>query len=171
MDENLDETIKAPAEEKKQAPEKPQSKAKNIRGNRNFRLAVILILMLIVGLLFVFWAKARIALAIIFFTLLAALGLEATQNDWDIGKLLETKSFESSKVSRDVSGNVLFDSNGDITTNSTKGKKADEYNCDDFENRQKAQVFFEKVGGTGNDLNRLDGDKDGKACEALPQGN
>ena len=30
--------------------------------------------------------------------------------------------------------------------------------------------YFEKVGGVGNDVNRLDGDKDGEACESLPKG-
>lgn len=154
---------------KEESPKKEKLTVKKVRGNHNFRIAVIVLLMLIVGLLFVFWGKARIALAIIFFTLLAALGLEATQNDWDLETLLKTKSFSESEVSRDVSGNILFDRDGNITTDSTKGKKADEYNCDDFENRPKAQAFYEKVGGVENDLNRLDGDKDGNACEALPQ--
>ena len=50
------------------------------------------------------------------------------------------------------------------------GKKADDYNCDDFSTQPEAQAFFEKVGGVGNDVNRLDGNKDGEACEALPKG-
>ncbi len=62
----------------------------------------------------------------------------------------------------------MFDKLGNIVTDSSQGKGADEYNCDDFETQGEAQSFFEKVGGTGNDLNRLDGDKDGEACEALP---
>jgi len=109
-------------------------------------------------------------LAIAFIALLAAFGLEVSQNDWDLQKLWETKSFQESKLSRDTAGNILFDKLGNITTDSTLGKTADEYNCDDFSTQSEAQIFFEKVGGTGNDINRLDGDKDGEACESLPLG-
>lgn len=151
--------------------EKGPSKIQKLRGNRKFRLGLIFVLLVIVGILFVVWEKARIALAIAFIALLAAFGLEVSQNDWDLGKLWETKSFQESKASRDESGNILFDKFGNITTDSSKGKKADEYNCDDFSTNPEAQSFFEKVGGTSNDLNRLDGDKDGEACESLPQGN
>jgi hypothetical protein len=143
---------------------------KKLRFNRKFRLGLILALMLIVAILFIVWEKARIYLVVIFITLLAAFGLEVSQNDWDLGELWKTRSFEESKVSRDKSGNILFDKFGDITTDSSKGKKADDYNCDDFSTQPEAQAFFIKVGGTGNDINRLDGDKDGIACESLPKG-
>lgn len=142
-----------------------------IRFNRKFRLGLILVLMLIVAIMFVVWEKARIGLVVIFIALLAALGLEVSQNDWDLGQLWKTKSFEESKVSRDTEGNIFFDKLGNIVTDSSKGKKADDYNCDDFSTQSEAQVFFEKVGGLGNDINRLDGDKDGEACESLPAGN
>ena len=117
-----------------------------------------------------FLKKLRLVLVIAFFALLAAFGLEFTQNDWDLGKLWETKSFDQSKVSRDASGNILFDKFGEITTDSSKGKTSDEYNCADFATQPEAQRFFEKVGGVGNDVNRLDGNKDGDACESLPKG-
>lgn len=146
------------------------SKLSRLRGNHKFRLWLIGILLVIVAIMFVFWAKARIFLAVIFITLLATFGMEATQNDWDLGKLWETKSFQESKVSRDTAGNVLFDKLGNITTDSSKGKKADEYNCDDFMTQPEAQSFFVKVGGTKNDVNRLDGNNDGVACQALPEG-
>jgi ABC-type multidrug transport system fused ATPase/permease subunit len=151
--------------------EKSPSKITKLRYNRNFRLGLILFLMAIVAILFVVWEKARIALVIIFITLLAAFGLEFSQNDFDLGKLMQTRSLKESKVSRDEKGNILFDKFGNITTDGSKGKKADEYNCDDFDTQPEAQTFFEKVGGTANDVNRLDGNKDGEACEALPQGN
>ncbi len=149
---------------------KEPSKLTKIRYNRKFRLGLILVLMAIVAVLFFLWEKARIALAIAFVALLAALGLEVSQNDWDLGKLWETKSFQESKVSRDESGNILFDKLGNITTDSSIGKKADDYNCDDFATQPESQAFFQKVGGVGNDVNRLDGDKDGEACESLPIG-
>jgi len=141
---------------------------KNIRGSHKVRLTVIVILLFIVAFLFMIWEKARIALAIAFVALLGAFGLEVSKTDYDMGTLFRTKSFEQSKVQRDEKGNVLFDMFGNVTTDETKGKKADEYNCEDFETQPAAQTFYEKVGGLGNDVNRLDGDKDGVACEALP---
>lgn len=140
-----------------------------LRSSHNFRLGVILFLMAVVAILFVLWEKARIFLAIIFLTLLATFGLEVSQNDWDLGKLMETKSFQESKVSRDEKGDLLFDKLGNLTTDKTLGKKADDYNCDDFATQPEAQAFFLKVGGVGNDVNRLDGNKDGQACESLPK--
>lgn len=91
--------------------------------------------------------------------LAAAFGLEATNNDWDLGKLLSGSSWEEAKVMRDKEGNVV----------TSGGKYTDEYNCEDFDTQEEAQRFFDKAGGVSEDTNRLDGDKDGVACEALPQ--
>lgn len=153
---------------KETTPEGP-SKLQQARGSHKLRMAIIIILLTIVAVLFFVWEKARIALVIAFVALLAALGLETSQNDWDLGKLWETKSFQESKVSRDTSGNLLFDKLGNITTDKSIGKKSDEYNCDDFATQPEAQAFFEKVGGTKNDVNRLDGDNNGVACQSLPK--
>jgi hypothetical protein len=101
--------------------------------------------------------------------LVGALGLEATNNDWDLGKVLSGTPVSESKVTRDESGNLIFDPEGNVVTDATKGKEADKYNCDDFKTQPQAQSFFQKVGGKGNDLNGLDGDKDGEACESLPK--
>lgn len=164
------------AEEEKQTEtvnkpvEQEPSKVKKLRGNKKFRLGVILVLMVIVAILFFVWKQARIALVVAFVALLGALGLEVSNNDWDLGKLWETKSLQESRVSRDESGNILFDKLGNITTDKSMGKKADDYNCDDFSTQSEAQAFFLKVGGVGNDVNRLDGNKDGEACESLPKG-
>lgn len=163
------------AEEDKQTrvvkEEKNPSKLQSLRGSHKFRIILILVLMAIVAVMFVFFQKFRVFLVVLFVGLLAALGLEVSQNDWDLQKLWQTKSFQESKVTRDASGNILFDKSGNITTDSTKGKKADEYNCDDFATQPEAQAFFVKVGGVGNDVNRLDGNKDGVACQSLPKGN
>ena len=163
------EAEKAVNQEKVVVEPKGPSKSQKIRGSHKFRLGLILVLMAIVAALFIFWGKARIALAFVFITLLAAFGLEVSKNDYDLGKLWETKSLQESKVARDQAGNVLYDVFGNITTDSTVGKRADEYNCEDFATQPKAQAFYEKVGGVGNDVNRLDGDKDGTACESLPK--
>jgi ABC-type multidrug transport system fused ATPase/permease subunit len=149
---------------------KSPSKFQQLRSSHTFRLWFIGILMLIVAILFIFFAKLRVALIIAFIALLAAFGMEVSQKDWDLGKLWQTKSFQESQVSRDEKGNVLFDKFGNITTDKSKGKEADDYNCSDFRTQPEAQRFFLKVGGTKHDVNRLDGNKDGEACESLPKG-
>ena len=156
--------------DKKEKEIKGPSKLQEIRGSHKFRIYLILFLMAVVAILFIFVQKLRIFLVVAFIALLGALGLEVSKNDWDMQKLWETKSFEQSKVTRDVKGNILYDKLGNITTDGTKGKAADQYNCDDFSTQPEAQAFFGKVGGVGNDVNRLDGNKDVEACESLPMG-
>lgn len=111
--------------------------------------------------------------------LLGALGLELTNNDWDLGSILSGESVSDSKVVRDDDGNAARTEDGGYMTRilrdregnevASGGKYTDEYNCDDFTTQPQAQRFFEKAGGTRADTNRLDGDKDGIACESLPQ--
>jgi len=91
--------------------------------------------------------------------LLGAFGLEATNNDWDLGKLLSGSSMSEAKVMRDKDGNVV----------TSGGKYTDEYNCSDFATQPQAQKFFKNAGGPSQDTNRLDGDNDGNACESLPK--
>ncbi|MFS8159857.1 MAG: excalibur calcium-binding domain-containing protein [Candidatus Roizmanbacteria bacterium] len=158
------------ADSQEKTQDKTPSKFQQLRASHKARLWFIGILLVIVAILFIFFQKLRIALVIIFITLLAAFGLEASQKDWDLGKLWQTKSFQESKASRDTKGNILYDKLGNITTDKAQGKKADDYNCDDFSTQPEAQAFFVKVGGTGNDINRLDGNKDGEACQSLPKG-
>ena len=42
-----------------------------------------------------------------------------------------------------------------------------DYNCSDFATQTQAQAFFIQNGGPARDPYRLDGDKDGVACEDL----
>jgi hypothetical protein len=153
----------------KSVEEKKTSTFARLRSSHKFRLWFIGSLLLIVAILFIFWAKARIYLAIAFIALAAAFGMEVSKNDFDLGTLMKTKSMQESKVTRDTAGNILYDKTGSITTDSNKGKKADDYNCSDFSTQPEAQTFYLKVGGKGNDVNRLDGNKDGEACESLPK--
>lgn len=95
--------------------------------------------------------------------LLGAFGLESTNNDWDLGKLLSGSSMKEAKVLRDKSGNVV-----PVGTPGAKG--TDEYNCSDFSTQAEAQIFYDKAGGVSSDVNRLDGNKDGVPCESLPKG-
>ena len=93
--------------------------------------------------------------------LLTALGLEVSNNDYDLGKILEGSSWKDAKVMRDKDGNVVTDGSGKYTN---------DYNCDDFDSQDQSQRFFDKVkADTGEDPNRLDGDKDTVACEDLPK--
>jgi ABC-type multidrug transport system fused ATPase/permease subunit len=148
---------------------KGTSKLQQMRGNHTARLVILGVLLILIAILFAFWTKARVVLAVAFIAILAAFGLEASKNDFDVGKLIQTRSLQESKVSRDQSGNILFDKLGNITTDTSAGKTANEYNCSDFKTQPEAQAFFEKVGGTQHDINRLDGNKDGVACESLPK--
>jgi hypothetical protein len=115
--------------------------------------------------------------------LAGAFGLEVSNNDWDLGKIAKGSSPSDAKILRDQKGNIRRDANGQIVTrvmrdkngnvvpDGTAGAKyTDEYNCTDFTTQPQAQAFFDKAGGVGHDTNRLDGDKDGTACEDLPKG-
>lgn len=97
-------------------------------------------------------------LIVIIGMLFAALGLEASNNDWDLGKLFSGSSWEEAKVMRDKDGNVV----------TSGGKYTNEYNCSDFDTEPQAQKFFNNAGGPSEDTNDLDRDNDGQACEELP---
>jgi hypothetical protein len=115
--------------------------------------------------------------------LAGAFGLEMKNSDWDIGKMAKGSSASDAKILRDKNGNIRRDANGNIITRVTRDKDGnivpegqagakytDEYNCSDFSTQPEAQRFFDKAGGVSQDTNRLDGDKDGIACEDLPKG-
>jgi hypothetical protein len=112
--------------------------------------------------------------------LLGALGLEVSNNDFDLGSIFSGNSVSDSKVMRDEKGNLQKDAAGNLITRVMRdkegnvvaagGKYTDEYNCDDFATQSEAQAFFLKAGGVSGDTNRLDGNKDGQACESLPKG-
>ena len=162
----------------------------NIRNNKNFRLGLVVFLMLVVAVLYFRnvntenlttadgikselggqmkpdTLEKKILIGIMGLLGVGA-GLEASNNDIDLGKLIETKSLSASKVLRDREGNVV--SEVDVKAGTKTGKATDEYNCDDFKNQPEAQKFFVNAGGVSGDTNRLDGNKDGTACTALPQ--
>ena len=88
--------------------------------------------------------------------------MEVSGNDWDLGKLIETGSLSESKVEQGADGNWLIED---------ERCQAENFNCDNFEYQEDAQELFEYCGGLTNDIHRLDGDKDGVVCEALPSNN
>jgi hypothetical protein len=108
---------------------------------------------------------AKGILGIIIVILLGALGLEATNNDFDLGALFRGEGLEGSKVIRDAQGNIDFTGVSPLVVSC----ESNEYNCSDFLYQAQAQDVMERCGGAGKDINNLDGDNDGVACEALPQ--
>ncbi|HEY5714744.1 MAG TPA: hypothetical protein VIT68_05325 [Candidatus Gracilibacteria bacterium] len=138
-----------------------KDKIGQLRRSKNARLTLIIILLIIVACLYFFWGKAKIMLIGLFVVLMLALGLEVSENDWDLGTLVETGSLSESKVEQTENGTWLI---GDDC-------KKEKLNCSNFEYQEDAQDLFEKCGGKENDIHGLDGDKDGKVCEALPSAN
>ena len=123
------------------------------------RVILILVLLAILGIMFYFFEKMRLFIVGIAIILLTALGLELSKTDFDLGKFMKTGSLQESRIEQTKNG---FWKIGDDCTK-------DEMNCSDFQYQEDAQAFFEKCGGLGNNVNRLDGnDKDGIACESLP---
>lgn len=115
--------------------------------------------------------------------LLGAFGLTATNNDWDIGKILSGSSPSDAKIQTDEKGNLKQDAAGNfitrvmrdklgnvVPTGQPGGKYTDEYNCSDFATQAEAQAFYDKAGGVKGDVNRLDANKDGIPCQDLPKG-
>jgi hypothetical protein len=158
-------------------------KGENLRKNKKTRLYVIGGLLLVVAILAIVFESIRWWMFGVAVLLLAAFGLEVTETDIDLGALMETGSVSESQIERDADGNlatneeggfltrVFRDIEGNEVAEGTAGAKyADEYNCDDFATQPEAQRFFDNAGGLDNDVNRLDGNKDGVACQALPAG-
>lgn len=153
----------------------------NWRGNKNARVLLIgglLILVIILGFLF---ESLRVWMIGVGIVLLVALGFEVSNTDVDLGSVMDGNSLSESVIERDEDGNlertedggfmtrILRDREGNVVAEGTAGAKyTDEYNCDDFDTQPEAQAFFEKAGGVEGDVNRLDGNKDGVACQALP---
>lgn len=160
------------------------SEIANWRRNKKTRLYIIGGLLVIVAILAFIFEGLRLWLLGIGAVLLIALGLEVANTDIDLGSVMETGSVSDSVVERDAEGNlettadgglltrVMRDIEGNEVAEGTPGAKyADEYNCDDFTTQEEAQTFFDNMGGIDFDVNRLDGNKDGVACQALPSAN
>ncbi len=149
-------------EVKKKNPATPTGDIADWRKSKKVRLSILVGLIVLVGIIAIFFTKLRVWMIGIMILLFVGLGLEVSNTDYDLGKMVETKSLSQSKVLRDKEGNVV--------TDASKGKATDEYNCEDFDTQPQAQSFFMKAGGVSSDTNRLDGNKDGVACQSLPMG-
>lgn len=161
--------------------ENTKNKVANWRKSKKVRMYIIVGLLVLVAVVAFLFESLRWWMLGVGVALLVALGLETTNTDIDLGTLIDTGSLSDSKIERDADGNlsssedgglltrVLRDMEGNEVPKGTAGAKyADEYNCDDFATQQESQRFFDNAGGLANDVNRLDGNKDGVACQALP---
>lgn len=130
-----------------------------LRRSRNVRLIVIASLIVIAAILAYFFQKIRLIMIGVIVLLLTAFGMEVSQTDFDLGKMWKTGSISESRIQRTE--------NGDLVLGSMCGDAV--YNCDDFRTQEEAQEVFEYCKfDSSNDPHRLDGDKDGVACESLP---
>jgi hypothetical protein len=138
------------------------------RGNKKVRIGVILALLAAAAyLLFLAWGK-KLQMGIIgavIVVLLGALGMEVGETDYDMGALIRGDGLAGSKIIRDEVGNINFDGVSPLVANC----ESNEYNCSDFTYQAQAQDVMDRCGGKGKDINGLDGDKDGRACESLPK--
>ena len=130
------------------------------RRSKKVRIALIILLLVIAGVLAYLYEKTRWIMIAVIVLLLTALGLEVSETDFDLGKMIETGSIAESRIQRTEDGNLIL---GTMCGEAV-------YNCSDFRNQEEAQEVYDYCNfGDGNDPHRLDGDKDGVACESLPK--
>jgi len=131
------------------------------RQSKRVRLIVIIGLLIVVGLLALFVKKLRIWMIGIAVVLFAALGLEMSNTDIDLGKLVGGHSVQDSLIKRDASGNPIFGATCEQNV----------YNCSDFTSQKEAQEVYDTCHTSDNpDRHGLDKDGDGVACQSLPKG-
>jgi hypothetical protein len=123
--------------------------------------------------------------------LLGAFGLTASSTNMDLGKFFSTGSVDQSMIKPTAvpaKNNVMKSQvskapakNSSMTPAPLKKDaqgnllpencQTNNYNCSNFQYQEDAQALYDKCGGSSNDVNRLDANKDGKACESLPKKN
>ncbi len=139
----------------------------SLRYNKKTRLSVIIALLILAGVaLWWVWGK-KTQMAIVgamIALLLGALGMEVSNKDYDVDSLLRGEGLKNSEMVRDEKGNLLGQTVGQLCGDEAK----DVYNCSDFKTQEEAQAKMDECKSAGKDINRLDGDKDGIACESLP---
>ncbi len=131
------------------------------------RLWVIgtLIALAIIAFIFIKNTTSRIIIGGVIAALLVALGFEAKNTDYDLGKVVQTGSFEKAKLKRNEQGEL-------VNIVEFCNSKEIDYNCSDFKTQPEAQSVYDKCKESGKnmDVYGLDRDKDGQVCESLPKG-
>lgn len=137
----------------------------DVRSSKKARLWIIggLIALAIAALFLVKTTWAKVVIGAMIALLVGAFGMEVSNTDYDVGKLIETKSFTASKIERDEKGNLK---NVDAFCNAAKS----DYNCVDFKTQAEAMSVYNRCKSLGKnmDVYGLDRDSDGKVCESLP---
>lgn len=131
------------------------------RQNKKSRLIIIIGLLLVVVAIGFFFEKTRLFMIGIGVVLLVALGLEASNTDVDLGRLVETGSLSDSMIKRDANGKALY------------GATCEEnvYNCSNFKTQPEAQEVYDTCTTAENrDRHGLDKDGNAIACQSLPAG-
>ncbi len=139
-----------------------------LRKKKNFRLAVLLLIIILAAGLWFYGYKndnkyAQTAGLIAGGIATVGAGLEISDTDFDLKKLYETGSLKESLLKRDQNGNLL-------NTKAICDAQAQgfyNYNCSDFKTQPEAQAVYEQC---DTDISGLDRDKDGIVCESLPKG-
>lgn len=129
------------------------------RRKKSTRLLIIIFLLAVVALIALLFEKTRWIMLGAAILLFGALGLEISNTDLDLGKMMQTGSIKQSIIKRTANGNIAI------------GAVCDEgnvYNCSDFVSQQEAQEVFEACDWGKNDIHGLDRDKNGVACQGLP---
>jgi len=140
---------------------------RNIRGNKNVRLIVLLVIIAIAAGMWWYGDKTdnkilKTGGAVVGGVAGLATGLEMTNHDYDLKKLWETGSLKESLMKRDENGNLV--NIGMICDAEEKGFY--NYNCSDFKTQEEAQEVYDSC---DTDVMGLDRDHDGIVCEHLPQ--
>jgi hypothetical protein len=130
------------------------------------RLWVIggLLAIAVVAFIFIKGTASKTILGGVILALLVALGLESKNTDYDLGKVVQTGSFEKAKLKRDETGKL-------VNVEEFCNAKEIDYNCDDFKTQTEAMAVYNRCKSAGKNMDAygLDRDRDGKVCEALPR--
>lgn len=142
------------------------------RNTKSVRVGLLLLLLLVLLALYFIGGKMKTLLLVLVVLVLTALGLQLTNYDIDLGTLWQTWSLSESRVEQRNGLSIIWSA---CTT--------DNLNCADFATQTQAQETYElcasKIARDNKlssaeevkslDIYGLDGDKDGKVCEHLPQ--
>ena len=115
-----------------------------------------------------FFEKVRWLMIGFIVLMLGALGMQVYDYDFDLGKLMETKSFSESRVDTATDS----DGNSYSVITGTCNKNDFDLNCDSFENQEEAQDQYDTCASSLQadnpsidvkklDIYGLDGDNDG----------
>lgn len=148
---------------------------KNARNSKKSRIIFIIVLILIMAIIAYLFEKVRWFMIGMIVLMLGALWMQMYDYDFDLWKLMETKSFTESRV------DTVTDSDGNSYSviTGTCNKNDFDLNCDDFATQEEAQNQYNTCADSIQadnpsidvkklDIYGLDWNNNGIVCEALP---